>query len=116
MSSVSGHHTDGSPLIKDHKVEGEKSRVKFPCRLCEGTHRTHVYPRMDEASHLLEEITLVQQKLPTSYRRTYLDPSLVDEVVEMYPSSIDPTLLMKSDPPLVEEVVNLIILSVNPVP
>ena len=71
---------------------------------------------MDEASYLLEKITLVQQNLPTSYHRFSPNPSLVDEVVDPTPSLVDPTLLMKSDPLLVNEVVNLIILSVNPIP
>jgi len=116
MSSTSGYHVDDKPLNGDHRVEVEKRRVKFPCRLCEGTHRTHVCPHMDEASHLLEEITLIQKKPPTSYRRVSPDPSLVDEVVDPTPSLIDPTLPMKSDLPSVDEVVNPIMLSVNPVP
>ena len=71
---------------------------------------------MDEASNLLEEITLIQQKIPTSYHRISPDQSLVDEVVDPTPSLVNPTLLMKSDLPSVDEVVNLIMLSVNPVP
>ena len=71
---------------------------------------------MDEASYLLEKITLVQQNLPTGYRRFSPNPSLVDEVVDPTPYLVDPTLLMKIDLPSIDEVVNLIMLSVNPVP
>ena len=116
MLSTSGHHVDDKPLTRDHRVEGEKSRVKFPCRFCGGIHCNHICPRMDEASHLLEEITLIQQKLPTSYRRFSPNPSLVDEVVDPNPSLVDPTLPIKSDLPSVDEVVNPVMLSVNPVP
>ena len=100
----------------DHRVEGKQGRVKFPCRLCEVTHHTHICPRMDEASYLLEKITLIQQNLPTSYRRFSPNPSLVDEVVDPNPSLVDPTLPMKSDLPSVDEVVNPVMLSVSPVP
>jgi len=59
MSSFSGHHTDDNPSTRDNKVEGEKRRVKFPCRLCGGTHCTHLCPCMDETSYLLENITVI---------------------------------------------------------
>jgi len=68
---------------------------------------------MEESSHLLEEITVIQQKLPIGYHRFSLDPSLVDEVFEPTPFSVDPTLPMKSDQPLVDEVVKTIISLVN---
>ena len=115
MSLASGHHTNDGPSTRDNKVEGEKRRVKFPCWLCGGTHHTHIFPCMDEASYLLEKITLVQQNLPTGYRRFSPNPSLVDEVVDPTPCLVDPTLPMKSDLPSVDEVVNPIMLSANPV-
>jgi len=59
MLSVSEHHTDDRPLPRDHGVEGKKGRVKFPCWLCGGTHHTHIFPCMDEASYLLEKITVI---------------------------------------------------------
>jgi len=59
MPSTCGHHVDDKPLTRDHRVEGEKRRVKFPCQLCKGTHRTHICPCMDEASYLLEKIAVI---------------------------------------------------------
>jgi len=115
MSPASRHHTDESPSTRNNRVENEKRRVKFPCRLCGGTHCTHLCPRMDEASYLLENITILQQNLPSGYRRFSPNPSLVDEVVDPTPSLVNPTLPTKSDPPSVDELVNLIWPSVNPV-
>ena len=108
VSSTSGHHADDSPSTRDDRVEGKKGRV--PCQLCQGTHHTHLCPRMDEASSLLEKITVIQQNLPIDYRRVSPNPSLVDEVVDLTPSLVDPTLPMKSDLPSVDEVVNMILL------
>jgi len=115
MLLVSGHHSDDSPSMRDNNVEGKKGRVKFPCRLCGGTHYTHLCPRMDEASYLLEKITVIEQNIPSGYHKFSPSPSLVDEVVDSTSFAIDPTLAMKSDPPLVDELVNFIMPSVNPV-
>jgi len=70
---------------------------------------------MDEASHFLEDIMFIQQKLPIGYHRFSLNPSLVEEVVNPTLSSVNPTLPLESDLPLVDEVVNPIISSFNPV-
>ena len=85
MSSTSGHHVDDKTLTMGHRVEGKQRRVNFPCRLCGGTHCTHLCPHMDEASHLLEEITVIQQNLPSGYHMFSPNPSLVDEVVDPTP-------------------------------
>ena len=63
----------------------------------------YVCPRMDEASDLLEDITVSHQRLPTGYRKLSLEPPLVDKVVDPILTSVDPTLLLKSE----IEVVNL---------
>ena len=52
---------------------------------------------MDESSKLLEDITIPQQHLPTSYRKLSLDLSLVDKVVDPATSLIGPTLSLKSE-------------------
>jgi hypothetical protein len=67
MSSVTNHHASDRPSTSENKVGEKKSRVKFPCRLCEGSHQTYLFPRMDEASKLLENIVDVQQQFPTGY-------------------------------------------------
>ena len=69
MASTSGHHVDDKPLSRDHRVEGEKRRIKFPCQLCGGAHCTHICPHMDKASHFLEEIKVIQQQLPIGCHR-----------------------------------------------
>jgi hypothetical protein len=79
MSSFSRNHAS------DSKVGENKIRVKFPCRLCEGIHQTHLFPHMDEASKLLEEIIVVQQQLPTGYCKFSPNPPLVDKVVVPVP-------------------------------
>ena len=64
-------------------------------------HLTYLFPCMDEASKLLEDITIPQQWLPTGYCKLSLEITLVDQVVDPSPSLVDPTLLLKSE---VEEV------------
>jgi hypothetical protein len=60
---------------------------------------------MDEASYLLKNIVDVQQQLPTGYRKLSPNPPLVDELVNLFPSSVSP----------VDQVVNLVSSSVEPV-
>jgi hypothetical protein len=63
------------------KVGKKKTTVKFPCMLCEGDHYSHLCPRMDEASSLLEKL-----QLPKGYRNISPNPSLVDGLVNPVPS------------------------------
>jgi hypothetical protein len=58
MSSASEQHADDFPSTSHDTVGKKKSRVKFPCVLCKGSHLTHLFPRMDEASKLLEDMTV----------------------------------------------------------
>jgi hypothetical protein len=79
-SSPVGHVGD-TPSASDIKVGKKNRTVKFPCLLCEGDHYSHLFPRMDEASYLLEKI-----QLPTGYRNISPKPSLVDGLVNLVPS------------------------------
>ena len=60
-------------------------------------HFTYLSPLMDEASKLLEDITISHQWIPTGYRKLSLEPPLVNKVVDPVLTSIDPTLLLKSE-------------------
>ena len=60
-------------------------------------HHNFLCPSMDEASKLLEDITVPQKWLPTCYRKLSLEPPLVDKVVDPVLTSVDPTLSLKSE-------------------
>jgi hypothetical protein len=62
-------------------------------------HRNYPFPRMDEASYLLENIVDVHQQLPSP------NPLLVDELVNIVPSSVN----------LVDQVVHPVLSSVESV-
>jgi hypothetical protein len=98
-SSTSVGHVDDTPSTSDVKVGKKKKTVKFPCLLCKGNHYSHLCPRMDEASSLLEKL-----QLPKGYRKLSSDPSLVDGLVNLVPSSVS----------LVDLVVNLVSSSIEP--
>jgi hypothetical protein len=51
-------HVGDLPSTSQNTLGKKKSRVKFPCRLCRWIHQTHLFPRMDEASKLLEDMTV----------------------------------------------------------
>jgi hypothetical protein len=57
-SLASEQHADKPPSTNHDTVGKKKSRVKFPCMLCIGSHLTHLCPHMDEASKLLEYMTV----------------------------------------------------------
>ena len=46
-----------------------KGRVCLPCRLCEGYHILRLCPFLDEASSLLESLTIPLRQLPAGYQR-----------------------------------------------
>jgi hypothetical protein len=98
-SSASVDHVDDTPSTSDVQVGKKKKIVKFPCMLCKGNHYSHLCPRMDEASSLLEKL-----QLPKSYCKISSDPSLVDGVVNPVPSPVSP----------VDQVVNLVSSSIEP--
>jgi hypothetical protein len=105
MSSASEQHVDDLPSTSHDTVGKKKSRVKFPCMLCKGSHLTHLCPRMDEASKLLEDMTVSQPQLPAAYRKLSLDPPIVDGMITLVPSPVNP----------VDHVVNLVTSLVEPV-
>jgi hypothetical protein len=112
-SSASVGHVDDTPSTSDVQVGKKKKNVNFPCMLCKGNHYSHLFPRMDETSSLLEKL-----QLPKGYRKISSDSSLVDglvnpvdqvvnllsssiepqtQVVDLVPSLISPALHQKSD-------------------
>jgi hypothetical protein len=99
MSSASVGHVDDTLSTSDVHLGKKKKTVKFPCMLCKGNNYSHLCPRMDEASSLLEKI-----QLPKGYRKISLDPSLVDGLVNPVPSLVSS----------VDQVVNLVSSSIEP--
>jgi hypothetical protein len=98
-SSASVGHVDDTPSTSDVQVGKKKTTVKFPCMLCKGNHYSHLCPRMDEASSLLEKL-----RLPKGYHKLSSDPSLVDGLVNPVPSPVSS----------VDQVVNLVSSSIEP--
>jgi hypothetical protein len=79
-SAPTGHV--GDTLSNSGVMVGKKKTiVKFPCILCEGDHYSHLCPRMDEASSLLEKL-----QPPTGYRKISPNPLLVNGMVNLVPS------------------------------
>jgi hypothetical protein len=105
MSLASEQHADDLPSTSHDTVGKKKSRVKFPCMLCKGSHLTHLCPHMDEASKLLEDMTVSQPQLPAAYRKLSLNPPVVDGMITPVPSPVNP----------VDHVVNLVTSLVEPV-
>jgi hypothetical protein len=97
MSSASEQHVDDLPSTSHDTVGKKKSRVKFPCMLCKGSHLTHLCPHMEEASKLLEDMTVSQPQLPAAYRKFFLDPPVVDGMIAPVPSPVNPTLPLESE-------------------
>jgi hypothetical protein len=98
-SSTPIENASYTPLTCDVKVGKKNRTIEFPCILCEDDHYSHLSPRMDEASYLLEKI-----QIPTSYHKISPKPSLVDGMINLVPSPINP----------VDQVVNLVSSSVEP--
>jgi hypothetical protein len=112
MSSASEQHVDDFPSTSHDTVGKKKSRVKFPCMLCKGSHLTHLCPHMDEASKLLEDMTVSQPQLPATYHKLSLNPPIVDGMINLVPLLVSPVgqvvnLVMSLDEP-VDQVVDLI--------
>jgi hypothetical protein len=120
MSLASEQHAD-EPLSTSHDTVGKKkSRVKFPCMLCKGSHLTHLCPHMGEAWKLLEDMAVSQPQLPAAYHKLTLDPPIVDGMITLVPSLVNPVdhvvNLVTSLVEPVDKVVDLIPSSVNPIP
>jgi hypothetical protein len=99
MSSASVGHIDDTPSTSDFQVGKKKKTVNIPCMLCKGNHYSHLFPRMDEASSLLEKL-----QLPKGYCNLSSDPLLVDGLVNLAPSLVSS----------VDQVVNLVFSSIEP--
>jgi hypothetical protein len=105
MSSASKHHANDLPSTSQDTVGKKKSRVKFPCMLCGGSHQTHLFPRMKKSLKSLEDITISQPQLPAAYRNITLNPPIVDGMINLVPSPVS----------LVDHVVNMAMCLVEPV-
>jgi hypothetical protein len=105
MSLAFEQHVDDFPSTSHDTVGKKKSRVKFLCMLCKGGHLTHLCPHMEKTSKLLEYMTVSQPQLPTAYRKLSLNPPIVDGMIILVPSPINP----------VDHVVNLVTSLVKPV-
>jgi hypothetical protein len=105
MSSASEQHVDDLPSTSHDTVGTKKSKVKFPCMLCKGNHLNHHLPHMNKASKFLEDMTVSQPQLPVAYRKISLNPSIVDGMINLVPSSVNP----------VDHVVNLVTSLVEPI-
>jgi hypothetical protein len=118
MLLASKQHVDGLPSTSHDTVGKKKSRVKFPCMLCKGIHITHLFPCMDEASKLLEDMTISEPQLPASYRKLSFNPPIVDGMITLvHPpvNSVDHVVnLVTSLVEPIDKVVDLIPSSVNP--
>ena len=77
-----------------------------------------MFPRMDEASKLLEDMTSSKNQLQFSYRKLTLNPPIVDGMINLVPSPIimvDHVVnMIKSLVEPVDKVVDSIPYSVNP--
>jgi hypothetical protein len=104
MSLAFEQHADDPPSTSHDTVGKKKRRVKFPCLLCKGNHLTHLFPSMEEASKLLEDMTISQPQLLAAYRKLSLNPPVVDGMITPVPSLVNP----------VDHVVNLVTSSVEP--
>lgn len=100
MSSSPTGHAGDMPSTSDVKVGKKNRTIKFPCRLCEGDHHSHLFPHMDKDSYILENILL-----PIGYRNISPNPSLFYGLVNLVPSPVS----------LVYQVVNLVSSSIEPV-
>jgi hypothetical protein len=98
MSSAFDHHANDLPSTSQNIVGKKKSRVKFLCMLCGRTHQTHIFPRMDEASKLLEDMIVYQRQLSITCHSLTLNPLFIDDMIHPVPSSVS----------LVDQVVNLV--------
>jgi hypothetical protein len=104
-SLASEQHADNPPSTSHDMVGKKKSRVKFPCMLCQGSHLSHLCPHMDEASKLLEDMTVSQPQLPAAYCKISLNPPILDGMITLVPSPVNS----------VDHVVNLVTSLVEPV-
>jgi hypothetical protein len=105
MSLASKQPADDPPSTSHDTIGKKKSRVKFSCMLCKGSHLTHLCPHMDEASKLLEFMIVSQPQPPAAYHNISLNPPIFDGMITLVSSPVN----------LVDHVVNLVMSLVEPV-
>jgi hypothetical protein len=88
-SSTTAAHAGENPSTSDNQVESKIGKVKTPCWLCKEVHHTYLFPCMDEASHLWENIVDVQPQISTDYHKISPNPPLIVELVNLIPSSVN---------------------------
>jgi hypothetical protein len=98
MSLVFEQHVDDLPSTSQDTIGKKKSRVKFSCRLCGRSHQTHLFPHMDEALKLLEDMTISQPQLIAAYHNISFNPPIVDGMINLVTFPVS----------LVDQVVNMI--------
>jgi hypothetical protein len=118
MSSASKQHVDDLLSTSQDTIAKNKSRVKLLCRLCGGSHQTHLFSQMGEASKLLEDMTISQPQLSTAFRKRTLNPPIVAQMINLVPplvNLVDQVFnLVTSSIELVDKVVDLIPASIDP--
>jgi hypothetical protein len=85
ISLALSSHVGDALSTSEVKVGKKNKTINFPCMLCKGDHYSHLCPRMDEASSLLEKL-----QLPTSYCKISPNPSFIDGMVNTVPSPVIP--------------------------
>ena len=83
MSSTSVNHVESTPSTSENEVNGQKGKLKFPCRLCEGDHALHHCPILDEAKSVLDNHPASLQQLPPGYKKLLPSPSLVENPTDI---------------------------------
>jgi len=81
MSLSPARHASEAPSTSDVKVGKKNRTIKFPRMLCEGDNHSQLFPHMEEASYLLENL-----QHPIGIHKISPILSLVDEL--FYISSI----------------------------
>jgi hypothetical protein len=118
MSSPSDHHDDDLPSAIQDTVGKNKSRVKFTCLLCGGSHQIHLFPCMEKASKLLEDMTISQPQISVDYHSLDINPPVVDGMINSVPSLVSQVYqlvnLVTSLVEPVDKVVDTITFSVDP--
>jgi hypothetical protein len=122
ISSASEQNADDLSSTSHDTIGKKKSRVKFLCMLCKGSHLTHLFPCINKASKSLEDMTISQPQLLAAYHKFSLNPPVVDgmitldpslrshldKVVDPIPSLVDPTLPLESVNKVVDPIPSLV--------
>jgi hypothetical protein len=81
--------------------------------LCKGSHLTQLFPHMEEASNIMEDMPVSQPQLPVAYRNLTFDPPIVDGMITLIPSLVNPVDHVIN---LVMSLVELVDQVVDPIP